>query len=98
MRRTRALREGNIDTRCWEALAVQTRTTIMEFPQNTIAQIIDSEREMVLTAPQRYGKYYDTALKCSVLMTQFIKSIDPDRWVFGSFLSLAKKHHTLALF
>jgi hypothetical protein len=72
--------------------------TIMQFPQNTIAQIIDSEREMVLTAPQRYGEYYDTAFECSVLMTQFIKSIDPDKWVFGSFLSLAKKHHILALF
>src|ERR1700731_4762959 len=32
---------------------------IMEFPQRTIAQIIDSEREMVLTAPQRYGMHYD---------------------------------------
>jgi catechol 2,3-dioxygenase-like lactoylglutathione lyase family enzyme len=39
----------------------------MEFPQSTIGQIIDSEREMVLTAPQRYGKYYQTALDCSVL-------------------------------
>jgi len=71
---------------------------IMEFPQRTIAQIIDSEREMVLTAPQRYGMYYDTAFDCAMLFTQFLKSIDPDRWVFGSFLSLAKKHHTLALF
>jgi hypothetical protein len=69
-----------------------------EFPQNTIAQIFDSEREMVLTAPQKYGKYYDLAFKCSVLMTQFLESIDPDRWVFSSFLSLAKKHHILALF
>ena len=70
----------------------------MEFPQSTIGQIIDSEREMVLTAPQRYGKYYETALECSLLMTQFLKSVDPDRWIFVSFLSRAKKHHTLALF
>ena len=70
----------------------------MEFPQRTIEQIIDSEREMILTAPQRYGKYYDTAFECAVLFTHFLKSVDPDRWVFGSFLSLAKKHHTLALF
>jgi hypothetical protein len=71
---------------------------MMEFPQSTIQQIIDSEREMVLTAPQRYGKYYETALECSLLLTQFLKSIDPDRWIFGSFLSTAKKHHTLSLF
>jgi hypothetical protein len=70
----------------------------MEFPQQTIEQIIDSEREMLLAASQRYGKYYDTALECALLLTQFLKSVDPDRWVFYSFLSLAKKHHTLALF
>jgi len=70
----------------------------MEFRQNTIGQIIDSERDMILTAPARYGKHYDSALECSLLLTQFLKSVDADRWIFGSFLSLAKKHHTLALF
>jgi hypothetical protein len=70
----------------------------LEFPQSTIAQIIDSEREMLFTASQRYGKYYETSLECSLLMTQFLKSIDPDKYIFCSFLSLAKKHHTLALF
>jgi hypothetical protein len=68
---------------------------MVEFPQSTIGQIIDSEREMVLTASQRYGSYYETTLECSLLMTQFLKSVDPDRWIFGSFLSLVKKHHTL---
>jgi hypothetical protein len=67
-------------------------------PQSTIGEIIDSEKAMVLTAPQRYGKYYDTALQCSVLLSRFVKEISPDRWIFISFLSLAKKHHTLALF
>jgi hypothetical protein len=79
-------------------IPIHSTDEIMEFPQRTIAQIIDSEREMVLTASQRYGMYYDTAFECAMLFTQFLKSIDPDRWVFGSFLSLAKKHHTLALF
>jgi hypothetical protein len=71
---------------------------VLEFQQSTIGQIIDSEREMVLTALQRYGKYYETALEGSLLMTRFLKSVDPDRWIFGSFVSLVKKHHTLALF
>jgi len=70
----------------------------MEFKQDTIEQILDSEKEMVLSARQRYGEYYGTALECSVLMTHFLKSIDPDRWVFAAFLSQVKKHHTLALF
>ncbi len=70
----------------------------MEFLQGTVPQILDSEKEMVLSAPERYGKYYETALECSLLMTHFLKSVDPDRWVFAAFLSQVKKHHTLALF
>jgi hypothetical protein len=71
---------------------------MFEFLQRTIEEIIDSEREMVLAATQRYGKYYDTALQCSVLFSRFVKEITRERWIFISFLSLAKKHHTLALF
>jgi hypothetical protein len=70
----------------------------MQFPQQTIQQIVDSEREMVLTASQRFGKYYDTTLVCVVFATQFLRSIDPDRWVFAGFQALAKRHLTLALF
>jgi hypothetical protein len=71
---------------------------MIEFPQRSIEEIIASEREMVLAAPQRYGKYYDTALQCSVLFSRFVKEITRERWIFISFLSLAKKHHALALF
>lgn len=53
---------------------------------------------MVLAAPERYGKYYVTALDCSILLSHSPKSIDQDRWIFGSFVSQAKKHHLLALF
>jgi hypothetical protein len=53
---------------------------------------------MVLTASDRYGKYYKTAQDCVLLATQFLKSIDRDRWVFASFQALAKTHLTLALF
>jgi hypothetical protein len=44
-----------------------------QFPQSTIREILDSEREMVLTAPRRYGSYYETALDGSILMTHFLK-------------------------
>lgn len=70
----------------------------MNFPQNTLAQILDSEKEMILTAPLRYGEYYDHAFACSMFLTQFLKSIDPDRYVAASFFAQIKKHHTLALF
>jgi hypothetical protein len=32
------------------------------------------------------------------MLTHFVREITPDRWIFISFVSLAKKHHTLALF
>ena len=70
----------------------------MIFPQNTLDAIIDSERAMVLSASQRYGQNYDTARDSAMLMGSFLKSIDPDRWIFSCFLADAKKHVTLALF
>jgi hypothetical protein len=69
----------------------------MQFPQQTIQQIVDSEREMVLTASQRFGRYYDAVPECVVFATRFLKSIDPDRWVFAGFQA-GEKHLTLALF
>lgn len=65
---------------------------------NTIEQILDREKEMVLSAPVRYGKYYETAMECSLLMTHFLESINQNRAIFASFLSQVKKHLTLALF
>jgi hypothetical protein len=70
----------------------------MEIPQATIGEILESEHQMVLMAPDRYGAYYRNAVECSVLLTHFLKSIDLARSVFCRFLSQAKKHHTLALF
>jgi hypothetical protein len=73
-------------------------TSPVEFRQGTLADILDSEKEMILTAPQRYGEYYDHAFACSMFLTQFLKSIDSDRYVAASFFAQVKKHHTLALF
>lgn len=70
----------------------------MDFKQDNIGDILDSERLMVLTAPGRYGRYYTHALDASVLLSKFIKSLDGDRLVFGRFHSQVKKHHLLALF
>ena len=70
----------------------------MDFKQSNIGEILDSERLMVLTAPERYGWYYTQALDSSVFLSKFIKSLDGDRFVFGRFHSQVKKHHLLALF
>jgi hypothetical protein len=70
----------------------------VNFKQKTIGEILDSEREMVLSAPERYGSYYRHALDASVFLSTFIKSLDEDRLVFGRFHSVVKKHHLLAVF
>jgi hypothetical protein len=70
----------------------------MQYKQSTIPQMVDSEREMVLTAPDRYGQHYGTAFDCSIFLSTFVKSIDAGLFVFGAFMSQVKTHHTLALF
>jgi hypothetical protein len=60
-------------------------------------QVVESERLMVLTAPERYGMYYTHAFEASAFLSNFIKSLDGDRLVFGRFYSLIKNHHLLAL-
>jgi len=71
--------------------------TNMNFKQSTFEEIIDSEKEMILTADERYGAYYINASEFNILLNEFIKSIDPDRFIFAIFLSQVKKHSTLAL-
>lgn len=71
----------------------------MSYKQRTIAEIIDSERDMVMSGAKRYGVYYAHAMRFSSLLgTGTIKSIDGDRFLFALFLSQVKKHYTLALF
>lgn len=69
----------------------------MEFKQATFGDIIDSEREMFLTATERYGDFFINASEFNVLLNEFIKSVNPDRFIFAMFLSQIRKHTTLAL-
>jgi hypothetical protein len=71
----------------------------MEFKQPTIGDIIESEREMFLTADDRYGEYFTNASASNTLLNNFIKSVDdPGKFIFLVYLASVKKHHTLALF
>jgi hypothetical protein len=65
--------------------------------QSTLQEIIESERELLLTADQRYGGYYRHARDCSIFLSICIISVDPHRLMFARFFSLLKKHHMLAL-
>ncbi len=70
----------------------------MDFKQSTIQDLLDSEREMVMSGAKRFGAFYVNAAEFNVLLNHFIKSVDPDRFIAAMFLSEVKKHHALALF
>lgn len=70
----------------------------MDFKQKTMGDIIDSERQMFLTAGDRYGEYFAHASAFNTLLNNFVKSVDdPEKFMFMAYLSSVKKHHTLAL-
>ncbi len=70
----------------------------MDFKQSTFQEILDSEREMVLGAEERFGTYYVNAFRFSELLARSIKTVHPSRMIFVLFLSQVRKHHALALF
>jgi hypothetical protein len=70
----------------------------VKFKQSTIAEILDSEREMAYRAEERYGDYYRNAAgMIDLLNNGLIESIHGNRFVFALFLSQVKKHLVLAL-
>lgn len=71
----------------------------MEFKQNTIGEIIESEKQMLLHGAECFGDYFINASEFNHLLQDFIKSIDdPDKFIFVAFLFQIRKQHTLALF
>jgi hypothetical protein len=65
--------------------------------QSTLEEINESERQLVVEAEARYGKYYRHARGCSVFLSRCIVSVEHDRLMFARFFNLMKKHHMLAL-
>jgi hypothetical protein len=70
----------------------------MEFKQSTPEEINESERLMVLKAPERFDKYYTHASEANGLLNQFMASIDASGFIFTIFLSQVRKHLLLAIF
>jgi hypothetical protein len=70
----------------------------MEFKQDTIGDIIESESQMFLHGADRFGDYFKNAFGFNNLLQQFIKSVELDRFIFSMFLAQIRKHHLLALF
>lgn len=70
----------------------------MDFKQETIGDILTSEREMVLHGVESYGDFFINASEFNHLLQGFIKSVDPDHFIFAMFLAQIRKYHLLALF
>lgn len=70
----------------------------MEFKQDTIGDILTSEHEMMLHGAERYGEYFINAFEFNCLLQDFLKSADPDRFIFAMFLGQVRKYHLLAIF
>lgn len=71
---------------------------VTEIKQDTVPDIIESEYKMILNGEERYGEFFIHVSKANELISAFIKSIDPDRYIFAIFLSQVKKHLLLAQF
>ena len=71
----------------------------MEFKQDTIGDIIESEGQMILRGAECYGEYFINASELNNLLNNFIKSVDdPAKFIAIAFIFQTRKYHTLALF
>lgn len=70
----------------------------MEFKESRVSEIIESERQMVLNAPERFGYFHDNAMGTSYLLGHGIVGMPHHRSLVARWLSQLKKHHLLAIF
>lgn len=70
----------------------------MSLPQGSLIEIAESELKLFHDAESSFGEYYGIAVRSSVMLSTFIKSVDSRGLMFIRFMSQVKKHHTLALF
>lgn len=71
----------------------------MEFKDETIADILESEKNMVLRSEELYGDFSDHVWNFNQLINDYIKSVDDiEKYIFIAFLSQIKKHLILAIF
>jgi hypothetical protein len=77
----------------------QRRSGNMEIKQSTIEEIVETEKQLILNADARYGKYSHHAKECSVFLSRSIVAVDHSHHdTFGRLFALLKKHNMLALF
>jgi hypothetical protein len=69
----------------------------MTFPESTLEEVVESERQMVVQAYDRFGNYWTTARESSIFLSRCVTSFDHDRMNFGRFVAILKKHHMLSI-
>lgn len=62
----------------------------MEFKQTRVSDIIESERHMVLSAPERFGYFHDNAMGTSYLLGHGIGGMPHHRSLIARWLSQLK--------
>jgi len=65
--------------------------------QSNLTEIIESEHELMATAPKLYGEFFDHALESYKLLQSFIVTLKDEGWLFVAFIAHLKKHCLLAL-
>jgi hypothetical protein len=70
----------------------------VEFKQARVSDIIESERLMVLSAPERFSYFYDNAMGTSYLLGHGIVGMPHHRSLVARWGSQLKKYHLLAIF
>jgi hypothetical protein len=70
----------------------------VEFKQARVSDIIESERQMVLSAPKRFGYFHDNAMGTSYLLGHGVAGMPHHRSLVARWCSQLKKYHLLAIF
>lgn len=65
---------------------------------STIADLANEENDFFFKAEEKYGAFFVNAIHFNGLLQNFVKSVNPEAWIFAIFLSQIRKYHTLALF
>lgn len=72
--------------------------TTMEIKQDTIQDILETEKLLAEQAEKIHGEYATHAADFGSLLGYFAASVDPDRLMFAAWLAHLKKHYYLAFF
>jgi hypothetical protein len=70
----------------------------VEFKQARVSDIIESERQMVLSAPERFCYFHDNEMGTSYLLGHGIAGMPHHRSLVARWCSQLKEYHLLAIF